>query len=52
MQDRVQSLTEADAIRKPAKKSFNINKLQAVLCIAASALFSIVVIAWAAQALF
>ncbi|WP_158592362.1 hypothetical protein [Noviherbaspirillum sedimenti] len=52
MQERVKSLTEAGAIKKPVQKSFNYNKLQAVLCIAASALLSIVVIAWAARVLF
>lgn len=50
MQDSIQPV--AGATGQSGEKNFNYNKLQAVLCIAASVVFSTVLIAWAVRALF
>ncbi len=49
MQKAIQHVADLDAVEQSQKhvRSFNIHKLQAVLCIAASAFVSVALIAWA-----
>ncbi|WP_164932023.1 hypothetical protein [Janthinobacterium sp. 17J80-10] len=47
MQKNIQSIAETGLVDSIDRKNFNYNKLQAVLCIAASAVSSIAIIAWA-----
>lgn len=52
MQEKIQPIADADMIGQAGRNSFNYNKLQAVLCIAASALLSSALIAWAIRSFF
>lgn len=46
MQENIQSIAEPDLVTRTGRQNFNFNKLQAVLCIAGSALVSGTIIAW------
>ncbi len=52
MREGVQPTGDAKIAGRPEKSRFNFNKLQAVLCITASAAISIALIVWAIRSLF
>lgn len=52
MQEKIQPIADAGMLGQTDRSGFNYNKLQAVLCIAASALLSIVFIVWGIRTFF
>lgn len=52
MQEEIQSMAETGIVGHSRLKNFNYNKLQAVLCIAASAILSSILISWVIQHFF
>lgn len=52
MQEKIQPIADAGMLAQADRNSFNYNKLQAVLCIAASALISSALIVWGIRTFF
>lgn len=52
MQEKIQPIADAGMLGQTNRNGFNYNKLQAVLCIAASALLSSALIVWGIRTFF
>ena len=52
MQEEIQPMADTRIVEHSGYKNFNYNKLQAVLCIAASALLTSALIAWTIHRFF